>query len=39
LTADDAATVAPELARLGPDPIVDGLDEPQLAGILQGRRG
>lgn len=36
---DDAATVAPELARLGPDPIVDGLDEPQLAGILQGRRG
>lgn len=36
---DDAATVAPELARLGPDPIVDGLDEPQLASILQGRRG
>ena len=36
---DDAARVAPELARLGPDPIVDGLDEAQLAGILRGRRG
>jgi len=36
---DDAARVAPELARLGPDPIVDGLDETQLAGILCGRRG
>ena len=36
---DDAARVAPELARLGPDPIVDGLDELQLAGILRGRRG
>ena len=36
---DDAARVAPELARLGPDPIVDGLDETQLAGILRGRRG
>jgi len=36
--ADEHAT-APELARLGPDPIVDGLDEPQLAEILRGRRG
>ena len=36
--ADEHAT-APELARLGPDPIVDGLDEPQLADILRGRRG
>jgi formamidopyrimidine-DNA glycosylase len=36
---DDEATVAPELARLGPDPIVDGLDEATLAEILRGRRG
>jgi len=36
---DDEATVAPELARLGPDPIVDGLDEATLAKILRGRRG
>jgi len=36
--ADEHAT-APALARLGPDPIVDGLDEPQLAEILRGRRG
>ena len=36
---DDEASVAPELARLGPDPIVDGLDEATLASILRGRRG
>ncbi len=36
---DDEASVAPELARLGPDPIVDGLDEATLAAILRGRRG
>lgn len=36
---DDEPRVAPELARLGPDPIVDGLDEPRLAEILRGRRG
>ncbi|MFZ9925055.1 MAG: Fpg/Nei family DNA glycosylase, partial [Ilumatobacteraceae bacterium] len=30
---------APELGRLGPDPIVDGLDEATLASILRGRRG
>ncbi|MFM8969298.1 MAG: DNA-formamidopyrimidine glycosylase family protein, partial [Actinomycetota bacterium] len=36
---DDEHRAAPELARLGPDPIVDGLDEPQLADILRGRRG
>lgn len=36
---DDEAVVAPELARLGPDPIVDGLDEATLAEILRGRRG
>jgi len=36
---DDEERVAPELARLGPDPIVDGLDEPRLAEILRGRRG
>jgi formamidopyrimidine-DNA glycosylase len=35
----DESAVAPELARLGPDPIVDGLTEPQLAEILRGRRG
>ncbi|MFM8014979.1 MAG: bifunctional DNA-formamidopyrimidine glycosylase/DNA-(apurinic or apyrimidinic site) lyase [Actinomycetota bacterium] len=35
----DEHRAAPELARLGPDPIVDGLDEPQLADILHGRRG
>jgi formamidopyrimidine-DNA glycosylase len=37
--AADEHAIAPELARLGPDPIVDGLDEPQLAEILRGRRG
>ena len=36
---EDEASVAPELARLGPDPIVDGLDEATLAAILRGRRG
>ncbi|MFM7526178.1 MAG: bifunctional DNA-formamidopyrimidine glycosylase/DNA-(apurinic or apyrimidinic site) lyase [Actinomycetota bacterium] len=36
---DDEHRAAPELARLGPDPIVDGLDEPRLAQILHGRRG
>ena len=36
---DDEDTVAPELARLGPDPVVDGLDEATLAEILRGRRG
>jgi formamidopyrimidine-DNA glycosylase len=35
----DEARVAPELARLGPDPIVDGLDVPTLHEILRGRRG
>ncbi|MFM7082073.1 MAG: bifunctional DNA-formamidopyrimidine glycosylase/DNA-(apurinic or apyrimidinic site) lyase, partial [Actinomycetota bacterium] len=35
----DEHRAAPELARLGPDPIVDGLDEPRLAEILHGRRG
>lgn len=35
----DEAQVAPELARLGPDPIVDGLDVPGLRDILRGRRG
>ena len=35
----DETAVAPELARLGPDPIVDGLTEAQLAEILRGRRG
>ena len=35
----DESAVAPELARLGPDPIVDGLTEAQLAQILRGRRG
>ena len=37
--AADESRVAPELARLGPDPIVDGLDEATLAEILRGRRG
>jgi formamidopyrimidine-DNA glycosylase len=37
--AADEARVAPELARLGPDPLVDGLDEARLADILRGRRG
>ena len=37
--AADEHAAAPELARLGPDPIVDGLDEPRLAAILRGRRG
>lgn len=36
---DDEPIVAPELARLGPDPLVDGLDEEGLAAILRGRRG
>ncbi|MGA1257670.1 MAG: bifunctional DNA-formamidopyrimidine glycosylase/DNA-(apurinic or apyrimidinic site) lyase [Ilumatobacteraceae bacterium] len=36
---DDQQRVAPELGRLGPDPIVDGLDEATLASILRGRRG
>jgi len=36
---DDERSAAPELAKLGPDPIVDGLDEPRLAEILRGRRG
>ena len=36
---DDQQRVAPELGRLGPDPIVDGLDEAMLASILRGRRG
>jgi formamidopyrimidine-DNA glycosylase len=36
---DDQQRVAPELERLGPDPIVDGLDEAMLASILRGRRG
>ena len=35
----DEPRVAPELAKLGPDPIVDGLDEAKLAEILRGRRG
>ena len=37
--AADEQRVAPELAKLGPDPIVDGLDEAKLADILRGRRG
>ncbi|MEY4401817.1 MAG: formamidopyrimidine-DNA glycosylase/DNA-(apurinic or apyrimidinic site) lyase [Actinomycetota bacterium] len=37
--AADESRVAPELARLGPDPIVDGLDEVTLAETLRGRRG
>ena len=37
--AADESRVAPELAKLGPDPIVDGLDEAKLAEILRGRRG
>ena len=37
--ADDQHRVAPELARLGPDPVAQGLDETQLAEILRGRRG
>jgi formamidopyrimidine-DNA glycosylase len=37
--AADEQRVAPELAKLGPDPIVDGLDEAKLAAILRGRRG
>ncbi|MFZ9076010.1 MAG: bifunctional DNA-formamidopyrimidine glycosylase/DNA-(apurinic or apyrimidinic site) lyase [Ilumatobacteraceae bacterium] len=36
---DDQQRVAPELGRLGPHPIVDGLDEATLASILRGRRG
>jgi formamidopyrimidine-DNA glycosylase len=36
---DDEARVAPELARLGPDPIAEGLDVATLRGILRGRRG
>lgn len=36
---DDERRVAPELSRLGPDPLVDGLDEVRLARILRGRRG
>ena len=36
---DDQQRVAPELGRLGPDPIVDGLDDATLASILRGRRG
>ncbi|NDI15733.1 MAG: bifunctional DNA-formamidopyrimidine glycosylase/DNA-(apurinic or apyrimidinic site) lyase, partial [Actinobacteria bacterium] len=37
--ADDEQRVAPELARLGPDPVAQGLDEAQLADVLHGRRG
>lgn len=37
--AADEPNVAPELSRLGPDPLVDGLDEAALARILHGRRG
>ena len=37
--AVDERRVAPELAKLGPDPLVDGLDEAVLAAILSGRRG
>lgn len=36
---DDEARVAPELARLGPDPIAEGLDVATLRGILRERRG
>ncbi|MGA0131525.1 MAG: bifunctional DNA-formamidopyrimidine glycosylase/DNA-(apurinic or apyrimidinic site) lyase [Ilumatobacteraceae bacterium] len=36
---DDQQREAPELGRLGPDPIVDGLDEATLSSILRGRRG
>jgi formamidopyrimidine-DNA glycosylase len=36
---DDEARVAPELARLGPDPIAEGLDVATLRGIMRGRRG
>ena len=37
--AADEHRVAPDLARLGPDPLVDGLDESRLAEILKNRRG
>ena len=37
--AADERRVAPELAKLGPDPLVDGLDEAALVAILRGRRG
>jgi formamidopyrimidine-DNA glycosylase len=36
--AAERDAVVPELARLGPDPLVDGLDAASLAGRLAGRR-
>jgi formamidopyrimidine-DNA glycosylase len=36
---DDEARVAPELARLGPDPVAEGLAVATLREILRGRRG
>lgn len=34
----DVARQLPELARLGPDPVADGLSRAQLAGLLRRRR-